>query len=172
MPARNMLSPTEYPQFCCQPATAVHMLTTETAVYIAYERQRDFLSAPKAFVVLEFDISALITVNASYLTDKQWQELEEQPYGVYAYKAGAHEGFIFYGEEQVIDVQASALESLSEQYHCLTATDAILKVITPDEPERPPSEAPATPVHDTTDTHEATNSDHNMSCEPTEVTEV
>lgn len=179
MPAKNMLTPTEYPQFCCQPSASVHMLTTEAATYVAYERQRDFLSAPKAFIVLQFDVSALVTLNASYVTDRQWKELETQPYGAYAYKAGAYEGFVFYGEEQVIDIQAEAVEAHSEQYHCLTATDAILKVINADDVEAaessPSQEAEpevATAACDATETvstDHAVNSDGTESCSATKM---
>ncbi|HEY7774547.1 MAG TPA: hypothetical protein VIC26_15285 [Marinagarivorans sp.] len=118
---------TDLPLFCTQPETCLAMLATDEAIYVAYERERDFLSAPKAFIVCTVPADALVMVNDCHATEAQWLILEGRPHGVYRYQYDDRTFFVFYGGQQLFDVQASELEVAKEIYHCTSPYEAILK---------------------------------------------
>lgn len=120
---------TQFPHFCTQPAAEPTLLALHDCVLIAYERERDFMSAPKAFVIIEAPIDAPITLNACHANEAQWLVLEQEPYGVYQYQYDDSHFFAFYGKNQLIDVQADELVRHEEVYHCANSYQAILKYL-------------------------------------------
>ena len=120
---------TDLPLFCTQPAASLATLATDDAIYIAYERERDFMSAPKAFVVAEIASNILVTVNACHANEAQWLVLEQEPHGVYQYQYDDARFYVFYGAEQLVDVKTEELMVYSEIYHCANAHEAIYKYL-------------------------------------------
>ena len=116
-----------FPRFCTQPAAAPALLALPNSILIAYERERDFMSAPKAFVVIEVPINAEVTLNACHANEAQWLVLEQEPYGVYEYQYDDRNFFVFYGANHLIDIQADTLIKHEELYHCSNAYQAIAK---------------------------------------------
>lgn len=123
------MNATELPLFCTQPAATLAVLATDKATYIAYERERDFMSAPKAFVIVEIPPSILITVNACHANEAQWLVLEQEPHGVYQYQYDDARFYIFYGAEQLVDVKAEDVLLYREMYHCANPHAAICKYL-------------------------------------------
>lgn len=120
---------TSLPLFCTQPAAELTLLAQPQGVYIAYERERDFMSAPKAYVVVRLPADVHITLNACHANEAQWQVLEQEPYGVYHYHYDDSPFFVFYGAQQMIDTQVEHLEPPQEFYRCADGYQAIAKAI-------------------------------------------
>lgn len=118
------------PVLCDSPPATFCFLAIDSGIFVCYERKRDFLSAPRAFVVLEFDKSVIVTLNASDFTEAQWQALEALPFGVYRYVLEARTGYVFANEEQVIDIQTPSIARKDEYYHCESEVGAIARAIT------------------------------------------
>ena len=123
------MNATDLPLFCTQPAASLAVLTTVTATYIAYERERDFMSAPKAFVIVELPPDTLVTVNACHANEAQWLVLEQEPHGVYQYRYDDALFYVFYGAEQLVDVKTEELMLYREMYHCTNPHAAICKYL-------------------------------------------
>ena len=120
---------TDLPLFCTQPAASLATLATDDAIYIAYERERDFMSAPKAFVVVKLAHDTLVTVNACHANEAQWLVLEQEPHGVYQYQYDDARFYVFYGAEQLVDVKTEELVLYREIYHCENPHDAMCKYL-------------------------------------------
>ena len=123
---------TDLPLFCTQPKASMAMLVTDDAMYFAYERERDFLSAPKAFVICQAPADSIANVNICHANEAQWLVLETEPFGVYRYLYDDETFYVFYGESQLFDVQAEALELAKEVYHCTSAQEALIKFVNKD----------------------------------------
>ena len=123
------MNATDLPKFCTQPAASLAMLATGDAIYIAYERERDFMSAPKTFVLAELSPDTLISVNACHANEAQWLVLEQEPHGVYRYQYNDAHFYVFYGAEQLIDVKTEEQIAYSEIYHCTNPHEAIYKYL-------------------------------------------
>lgn len=121
------MEPAKFPYFCTQPNTLITVLATAQRVLIAYERERDFMSAPKAFVITEVPANTEITLNACHANEAQWLVLQQEPFGVYQYQYDDNSYFVFYGAEQIVDLQANDLVQLGEVYHCTNTYEAIVK---------------------------------------------
>ena len=123
------MNATDLPLFCTQPAASLAVLATNKATYIAYERERDFMSAPKAFVVTEMSPDILLTINACHANEAQWLLLEQEPHGVYQYQYDDARFYVFYGAEQLVDVKMEDRLVYSEMYHCTSPHEAISKYL-------------------------------------------
>lgn len=124
------MHPTGFPAFCTQPHAYLVTLSTEQGTFIVYERERDFLSAPRAFIVVQLEANANVVIGASYADEEQWQALEQQANGVYCYVTPNGARFIFYGQDQTIDVQTDNLNLAAEIYGCHTPLEALQKHLT------------------------------------------
>lgn len=118
-----------FPLFCTQPQAQPVVLARHDGVFIVYERERDFMSAPKAFVVTEAAFDAEVTLNACHANEAQWLVLEQEPFGVYQYQYDDHHYFVFYGANQLVDIQADTLAKHEEVYHCEDGYQALLKYL-------------------------------------------
>jgi hypothetical protein len=118
---------TDLPLFCSQPNTSLAILATEQAVLIAYERERDFLSAPRAFVICQAPAESLVNLNSCHATEAQWLILEANPFGVYHYRYDNRPFYVFYAVNQLIDLQTESLSQHKEIYHCANAGEALVK---------------------------------------------
>lgn len=121
------MQPTGFPAFCTQPHAHIVTLATDKGIFVVYERERDFLSAPRAFIVVRLEASANVVIGASYADEEQWQALEQQPNGVYCYVTANGARFVFHGEEQTLDVQTDSLNLAAEIYGCHTPLEALQK---------------------------------------------
>lgn len=121
------MHPTGFPAFCTQPHAEIVTLATARETFIVYERERDFLSAPRAFIIVRLDASANVVVGASYADEEQWRALEQLANGVYCYVTPNGARFVFYGEEQTVDVQTDNLNLAAEIYGCHTPLEALQK---------------------------------------------
>ena len=120
---------TELPLLCSQPSASMALLASDENVLVAYERERDFLSAPKAFVICQAAANSIACVNTCHATEAQWLVLEENPFGVYHYQYDGRPFYVFYGENQIIDIQTDSLTQHKEIYHCTDASDALIKFV-------------------------------------------
>ena len=124
-PLTTQLHPTNYPAFCEQPATPIAVFSNEQTIFVGYERQRDFLSAPKAHILLEFTPQTLITVNGSGMDDALWHSLQALPYGIYTYQLDQLPYLLLYNQQQIIEIQSNGAKKCSELYHCASVFEAI-----------------------------------------------
>ena len=119
------------PAFCTQPAAEALLLLLPQSLTVVYERTRDFLSAPRAFVVLQTPEGEepIINSGSCHLNDEQWTNLQEQPYGIYTYSLNNDSEqtlWLLYGATQLIEIQTTSLAKITEIYHQPTATHALI----------------------------------------------
>ncbi len=122
----------EFPLFCTQPATVLSFAFTHKGLVLSYDRERDFLSAPKAYVVLRasFINEPLMTLGNCQLSDEQWDALQQSPHGIYFFEntfdADNHPLCIFYSATQLLELQSATLEKITEIYHQPSVSDALI----------------------------------------------
>ena len=124
--------PAAMPAFCTQPAAAITFAVIQNEMVISYERERDFLSAPKAYVILRasFAGEALMTLGNCQLNDEQWDELQQSPHGIYFFEntfdSDNYPLCIFYSATQLLELQSASLEKITEIYHQPSVSDALI----------------------------------------------
>lgn len=109
------------------------LLRDKKSAIVAFEGARDFLSAPKPYVILRitFLSSAVVATDGGFLNDEQWGLLKEQKYAVYTLK-GSFMGdevneshFVFFSPELVFECVASSVVHIHTMYHQVSSYQAL-----------------------------------------------
>lgn len=118
--------------FCTQPRAEFAFALIQNEIVIAYERERDFLSAPKAYVILRanFTDEPVMTLGNCQLNDEQWDALQQSPHGIYFFEntfdADNNPLCIFYSATQLLELQSATLEKITEIYHQPSVSEALI----------------------------------------------
>lgn len=74
------------PQIAAHPqSTVAFSFVGGNRLCVAFEGERDFLSAPRPFFIVELCVPAepLVATGGQYLSDELWEELHQLPFGGY-----------------------------------------------------------------------------------------